>query len=116
MLSFFADEFAKFNFDEKSDYKLSTYYTERAFNLIDGCNVEPVDGIMYPSIPHSYEKMNIALLPDVITSGKLKFVSAMQVWITDPAGKRNATQFIPIIQRVSADENGLLQWPGTKQG
>lgn len=111
ILSFFADEFAKFNFDGDCDYKLSNYYADRVFNRLEGCYTDPVDGIIYPSIPHSYEKLNIALKPEIIKDGKLIFVDAMQVWVTDPMGKRSQTQFSPIVQNVDADINGFLKWP-----
>lgn len=111
ILTFFADEFAKFNFDGDCDYKLSNYYADRVFNRLEGCYTDPVDGIIYPSIPHSYEKLNIALKPEIIKNGKLVFVNAMQVWVTDPMGKHCQTQFTPIIQNVNADINGHLKWP-----
>ncbi|MGV8878265.1 MAG: hypothetical protein ACOH2A_04455 [Sphingobacteriaceae bacterium] len=111
ILSFFADEFAKFNLEGDCDYKLSNYYADRVFNSIKGCYTDPVDGIIYPSIPNSYEKLNVALKPQVIKDGKLVFVDAMQVWVTDPMGKHNQTQFTPIIQNIDADVDGNLKWP-----
>ena len=114
ILTFFADEFAKFNFDGFCDYKLSNYYADRVFNRTIADYTENIDGIIYPSIPNSYEKLNIALEPQVINDGKLRFVDAMQVWITDPMGKYGNTQFTPLYQNVDADINGYLQWPYLK--
>lgn len=110
VLELFGDAFANFDTKTDNDYFLSNYYADRIFNQIDGFKVgEEIDGIIYPSVPSSFEENNIVLKPSTVDT-KLKFSSAMQVWIVHHLKTGKGAQFIPIEQRVHADENGKLLW------
>lgn len=110
ILELFGDAFAKFDIKDDSDYYLSNYYADRVFNRLNGFKVgEEIDGIIYPSVPNSYQENNIALKPSVIED-KLKFINAMQVWVVHHLDRGGGGEFIPIEQRVSADATGKLSW------
>ena len=58
----FGNAFANFDIKTDNDYFLSNYYADRIFNQIDGFKVgEEIDGIIYPSVPSSFEENNIVL-------------------------------------------------------
>lgn len=110
ILEFFSDEFAKFNIKEDVEYQLSNYYADRIFNRIKGFEInEEIDGILYPSVASSYQEKNIALIPESVDS-KLKFLSAMKVWIADFSKTSGGAQFIPLKQKVKANSDGKLDW------
>jgi hypothetical protein len=110
ILEFFGDAFAKFDIKSDNDYYLSNYYADRVFNRIPGFNAgEEIDGIIYPSVPNSYQENNIVLKPSVVET-KMKFLSAMQVWVVHFMDTGGGAQFIPIEQRVTADKTGKLSW------
>lgn len=107
---FFADEFAKWDIKHDYQYMLSNYFADRAFNRIPGLPIEDeIDGIMYPSIAVSYQETNIVLKPKVVEE-KLKFISAMQIWLVSFLKNNAGAQFNPIEQNVKADENGVFNW------
>lgn len=64
ILELFGDAFANFDTKTDNDYFLSNYYADRIFNQIDEFKVgEEIDGIIYPSVPSSFEENNIVLKP-----------------------------------------------------
>ena len=110
ILELFGDAFANFDIKTDNDYFLSNYYADRAFNQIDGFEVgEEIDGIIYPSVASSYQENNIVLKPSSVDT-KLKFSSAMQVWVVHHLETGKGAQFIPIEQRIHAMGNGTLSW------
>ncbi len=110
ILELFGDAFAKFDIKDDTDYFLSNYYADRVFNRVKGLDPgEEFDGIMYPSVPNSYQEYNIVLTPGVVDT-KLKFLNAMQVWVVHYLNKGGGGEFIPIEQRVKADDAGKLSW------
>lgn len=110
VLKFFADEFARFDNDKEHKYKLSNYYADRIFNRINGFEFPfDIDGIIYPSVSLSYQHKNIVLKPEVVDK-KLKFISAMQVWLISHKERGGGAQFIPIRQHINADKEGNLLW------
>lgn len=110
ILELFGDAFAKLEIKSDNDYFLSNYYADRVFDRIKGFYVqEEIDGIIYPSVPNSYEEKNIVLKPSVIDN-KLEFVNAMQVWVVLHLKSGGGGEFIPIEQRVKADNTGKLSW------
>jgi hypothetical protein len=52
---------------------------------------------------------SVVLKPSTVDT-KLKFSSAMQVWVVHHLKTGKGAQFIPIEQRVHADNNGKLSW------
>lgn len=112
ILELFGDAFARFDIKNDFEYMLSNYYADRVFNRIPGFSPgEEIDGIMYPSVPNSYEEINIVLKPEVVRE-KMHFMNAMQVWVINDLANGGGGQFVPIRQRVRADENGELRWAG----
>jgi hypothetical protein len=110
ILELFGDAFARFEINDDSDYFLSNYYTDRVFNRVKGFYApEEIDGIIYPSVPNSYQENNIVLKPSVVDT-KLKFINAMQIWAVHFMKTSGGAQFNPIQQRASADETGKLSW------
>lgn len=109
ILSFFGDAFAKFDIKSEADYYLTNYYADRIFNRIPGFDINHVDGIMYPSVPHSYEDFNIVMPPETVTNG-LSFFEAMQIWVVTHLDGSGKTEFVPIEQRVRANKDGKLNW------
>ena len=113
-LMFFADYFAKWDIKQDYEYKLTNYFVDRVLNRIPQFPIdEEIDGIIYPSIALSYQEKNIVLKPDVVEN-KLKFIEAMQVWFISYMETKGGAKFIPIEQRVKADEKGNLLWKMNK--
>lgn len=110
ILELFGDAFANFQIECEQDYYLSNYYKDRIFDKIKGFNV-PVeyDGIFYASVPNAYESDNLVIKPESVIS-KMKFGDAMQVWVVHHKQTTGNVQFIPIEQRVRADDEGNLNW------
>ncbi|RYZ48821.1 MAG: hypothetical protein EOP49_17680, partial [Sphingobacteriales bacterium] len=109
ILQFFGDAFAKFDIKSEEDYYLSNYYTDRVFNRIKGFTVAPVDGILYPSVPNSYEEFNLVMQPRTV-DGSLKFIEGMQVWVISHLDRGGGGEFIPIAQRAKLDSEGNIKW------
>lgn len=110
ILELFADAFATIEVQTEQDYYLSNYYKDRIFNQIRGFHVvEDFDTIMFPSIPSSYEEMNLVIKPEAVDA-KLKFLDAMMVWVTMNQEKIADLQFIPIKHRIKANKSGDLLW------
>lgn len=109
----FSDAFANFEIECEQDYYLSNYYKDRVFNKIPGFKVpEKYDAIIYGSVPNGYETYNIVILPDAVDK-KMAFMDAMQVWIVHQKQPTENIQFIPVFQKIYADENGKLEWNRT---
>ena len=109
MLEFFSEEFLKTRIDSHKDYMISNYYADRIMNRIDGFDVKPVDGIIFPSVPSGFKFKNLALEPEVVDA-KLEFLGAKKVqYVRFPNG-----DFVLDIKQgslgVKADENGIIQW------
>lgn len=110
ILELFSDAFANFEIECEQDYYLSNYYKDRVFNKIPGFQVpEEYDAIIYGSVPNGYETDNIVILPKAVDT-KMKFMDAMQVWVVHHKQSIETIQFIPIVQKIYADENGNLDW------
>lgn len=109
ILSFLSDEFAKTNTIDHNEHKISNYYADRLFNRISQFHMQgDVHGIYYPSIPSSYQEMNLAL-PPAIVDEKLKFLWADIIWVVYWP-ENGDIQFIPLEQRAKADAYGVIQW------
>jgi len=109
ILTLFGDAFAKFGVEDDSDYYLSNYFADRVFNKIPGFGGENIDGIIYPSVPNSYQQKNIVLKPEVVNT-KLKFVEAAKVWAVHFMKTGGGAQFNPIEDRIYGDDNAKLKW------
>lgn len=109
-MQLFADAFANFEIESEHDYYLSNYYKDRIFNQIEGFKINMEFGaIQYPSVPSSFERDNIVLLPKVAEKS-LFFFNSMQVWVVFDKENMKNIQFIPIKQMVKADSEGKLNW------
>ncbi len=114
-LMFFADAFARWDIKEDNQYMLSNYFADRAFNKIPGYPMQDdIDGIIYPSIAFSYQETNIVLKPEVVKE-KMKFISALQIWLVSFLKNNGGAQFNPIDQNVKTDEKGNLNWRFKKE-
>lgn len=110
ILELFADAFANFKIECEQDYYLSNYYKDRIFDKVDGFKpLQEFDAIIYSSVSNSYESDNIVIKPDAVTT-KMKFMDALQVWVLHNKEPSQNVQFIPIKQRVYADEEGNIKW------
>lgn len=109
VLQFFGDAFAKFDIKSDEDYYLSNYYTDRVFNRVKGFDVNPVDGILYPSVLNSYEELNIVLKPEVVNDS-LRFIEGLQIWVVSHLERGGGGEFIPIQQNARPDETGKIKW------
>lgn len=110
IIDFFSQSFCNFKVDSENAYYLSNYYADRVFNRIQGfTSPEEVDGIIYPSIPSTFQEKNIVLKPEVVKT-KLKFIGAMQVWVVHRLKENEGVKFIPIEQRVGANEKEEINW------
>ncbi len=108
-MDFFAKEFAKTKIDDNKEYMISNYYADRMLNKIDGFNMEPVDGIVYPSVPRGYNDNNIVLDPDVVDR-KLEFVGATKMKVTYIPGQIINFERMQAGFGVKADKDGNLEW------
>jgi len=109
ILQFFSEEFLRTKIDSDKDYMICNYYADRIMNRIDGFDIKPVDGIIYPSVPSGFKFKNIALEPNVVDE-KLEFMGAKKVrYVRFPDGK-----FVLDIKQgslgVKADDKGVIQW------
>lgn len=107
LLDFFSNEVGRIDIVDDNDYKLSNFYAQTVFErtrLEDGSRI---DGIIYPSVPFSYQGMNVALTKEGFK--KMRFIAAMYVWVTYFENSGDS-QFIPVEQRIYPDSNGVLQW------
>lgn len=110
ILNFFSEAFCNFSSEQDNKYYLSNYYADRVFNRIKGfASSDEVNGIIYPSIPSSYQEKNIVLKPEVVDS-KLKFIGAVQVWVVHRLKVKGGIDFYPIEHRIGANEKGEIQW------
>ena len=109
ILTLFGDAFANFEIKQDSDYYLSNYFADRIFSRLPGYKCDNIDGIIYPSIPHSYQELNVVLKPEVVEQ-KLKFIDATQVWVVHFLETGGGVQFIPIRENIYPDENGKFRW------
>lgn len=108
LLDFFSNEIGKIEITGDFDYKLCNYYAEHVFERTNSTGVDDsIDGILYPSVPFSYQGKNIALTLKGI--GKLKFLNVMYVWVTYDKHS-GSMQFIPLEQSVSSDDRGKFKW------
>ena len=109
LFEIFADEFAKTEVQGDYDYMISNYYCDHVFDhmvLEDG--ITKVDGILYPSVSHSYQESNLALHPRAMS--KVKFLSAMNIWVVYHGESTRKVQSIPLEQYVHVDDKGQLNW------
>lgn len=109
LLGFFSEEFLRTKIATHKDYMICNYYADRIMNRIDGFKIEPVDGIIYPSVLSGFKYKDIALEPQIVDK-KLEFLGAKKVrYVRFPNG-----EFILDIKQgslgVNADENGVIQW------
>nr|WP_315177316.1 hypothetical protein [uncultured Flavobacterium sp.] len=110
ILELFGDAFANFEIECEQDYYLSNYYKDRIFNKILGFKVpEEYDAIIYASVPNANESDNIVIKPEAVDK-KMKFMDAMQVWVVHHKQTTESMQFIPIVQKIYAEEDGILKW------
>lgn len=108
ILEFFAEEFAKIKMDDNNGYKLSNYYADRVFNRNSNFDTNlSIDGIMYPSVPSSYQELNIVLPPSIVDS-KLRFLWSDFVWVT--INKKRGVRFNTIEQRAKVNDKGVIEW------
>lgn len=108
LLEFFAEEFARIKMKDNNGYKLSNYYADRAFNRNPKFDTKiSIDGIMYPSVPSSYQELNIVMPPDIVDQ-KLKFLWCDLVWVT--IRKDQGTQFNTIEERAVVNDKGIIEW------
>lgn len=108
LLEFFAEEFARFKMTDANGYKLSNYYADRVFNRNSKFDTKiSIDGIMYPSVPSSYQEVNIVMPPDVADQ-KLKFLWCDFVWVT--VSKSRGAQFNTIEERAMVNDKGIIEW------
>lgn len=109
ILEFFSEEFAQTHSKSHHSYKLSNYYADRVFNrrpkLDHG---EIIDGIWFPSVPSSYQEINLVFPPEVVDE-KLQFLWCNQVWVNFNS-ENKTIQFLPIKQRAKATEQGKIKW------
>jgi hypothetical protein len=110
ILELFSDAFANYEIECEQDYYLSNYYKDRIFNKLQGFMV-PVeyDAIIYASVLNSYESDNIVIKPEAVEK-KMEFMDAMQVSVIHNEQPTETIQFIPVIQKIYADETGTLKW------
>lgn len=109
-MQLFADAFANFEIENEHDYYLSNYYKDRVFNKIENFKLDIEFGaIQYPSVPSSFERDNIVLLPEV-AENSLTFLNGMQVWVVFDKENMKNLQFLPIEQMVRCDSEGKLNW------
>ncbi len=113
ILNFFSDEFAKLDTTDHNEHKISNYYADRMFNRIPGFKMQgDIDGIWYPSVPSSYQETNIVLPPNKAEEN-LKFLWADLIWVSYSSDQ---IQFIPLEQRVHANDEGVILWDTQKIG
>lgn len=108
ILEFFSEEFAKTNTQDHNEYKLSNYYADRVFNRNKNFNTKiDIDGIIYPSVPSSYQELNLVIPPHIVDT-KLKFLWCDLIWVV--LNKNRGAQFIPIEHRAKVNEKGIIEW------
>ncbi|MGA3015342.1 MAG: RES domain-containing protein [Bacteroidales bacterium] len=109
LFKIFADEFSKTEIQGDYDYMISNYYCDHVFDrtvLEDGKTT--IDGILYPSVSHSYQESNLVLHPRALN--KLNFISAMNVWVVYHGEGTKGVEFSPLEQNIHVDDNGQLNW------
>jgi hypothetical protein len=109
ILTLFGDAFANFEITQDSDYYLSNYFADRIFSRLPGYKCDNIDGIIYPSVPHSYQELNVVLKPEIVEQ-KLKFIDATQFWVVHFLETNGGVQFIPVRENIYPDEKGKFQW------
>lgn len=108
VLEFFSEEFAKTKTQDHNEYKLSNYYADRVFNRNKSFDTKlEIDGIIYPSVPSSYQELNLAIPPNVVDT-KLKFLWCDLIWVV--LNKNKGAQFIPIEHRAKVNDKGIIEW------
>lgn len=106
-LTYFSEAFARHEINDHREYMVSNYYADRVWNLIDGYPTDHVDGIMYYGLPSSYQKLNVAMLPEMVDK-KLQFRYGYRLIVShNPATGK--TMFIPYEQQIRA-KDGVIQW------
>lgn len=103
---YFAAKFCEYN-ENNHHYKASNYYADRVFDRYSehpNSGGTPIEGIIYSSVPNSYQQKNIVLPPEVVDS-KLKFFAAEQIIVFGGDSFQ-----IGVIDRAHADDNGKLLW------
>ena len=105
ILDFFSDEIGRIDIRNGYDYMLCNYFADHIFHRTKSFKPEDkIDGILYPSIPFSYQGDNIAFTENGFK--KLKFISAAFVKVIFTEG----ANWLFFEKGIQADENGQLLW------
>ncbi len=107
IMDIMSEEVGKLNIRGDFDYKISNYYSQMVLEKSRHPKFGDYDGILFPSIPYSYQGSNIALTES--GRAKLEFQSAMIVWVVY-SQKSKQFEFIPLKQDVIADPKGNFDW------
>ena len=75
ILNLFSKEFTRNAHGDNTKYIISCAFANYVYDAIDQ-NDHQVGGIMYPSAIYPKEGMNLALMPELVYSGKLKLIAA----------------------------------------